>query len=188
MALAELRANDPIERDAQCQARHDVTEIMCEQQDSGRRERCDRRPDKATKPIRVKSGPRDGGRDGNESQALPERGIPWRRPWTTTRSGRLRSTKRLNRCGSKPATGTQHSMWSARRTISMSRLINRAYVQKSRVAPSPIFSSASQVTTRSVRSISGVAARAHARLRTRSPRVGGKVIRPRWEARFRCEP
>jgi hypothetical protein len=121
--------------------------------------------------------------EGNESQALPERGIPWRRPWTTTRSGRLRSTRRLNRCGSTPASATQHSMWSARRAISMSRLLNRAYVQKRRVAPSTIFSSASQVTTRSVRSIPGVAARAHARLRTRSPRVGGKVMRPRWDMR-----
>jgi hypothetical protein len=64
--------------------------------------------------------------DGNASQALPERGIPWRRPWTTTRSGRLRSTKRLNRCGSTPARATQQSMWSAPRAIWFSRLLNLA--------------------------------------------------------------
>jgi hypothetical protein len=83
---------------------------------------------------------------------------------------------------------TQHSMWSARRAISFSDLPSRAYAQNSTAAPSTIFSSASQVTTRRTRSSPGVAARAQALQTARSALVGGNVMSPRWECLRQCYP
>jgi hypothetical protein len=53
--------------------------------------------------------------EGKESQALPERGIPRRDPFTTDLLGRLRRTTALKRCGKAPAIARLHIIRSASR-------------------------------------------------------------------------